>query len=79
MNKTAVLIEEEGDLVINHTSEVKNDFNGRQRRRLYKKIKEATKENKERVEIEIDEDGFKRFKGMIFIPKKRKSNDRKIP
>jgi integrase-like protein len=38
---------------------------------LMKEIKEATHKNTDRQELTIDEDGFKRFNGVIFVPKEK--------
>lgn len=38
---------------------------------ILNEIKEETAKNEERQEIEINEEGFKKFNGLTFIPKKK--------
>ena len=68
--ETQMLIEKDGGLIINKDMEIKMVRYNEEEDEIAKKIKEETKRSKERPELETEEDGYKRFKGMIFVPKK---------
>jgi hypothetical protein len=67
--KMPMLIEENGSLKINKQVKMKMMHMENEDEKLLKEIKKSTKQDKERAELPIEEDGLKRFKGMIFVPK----------
>jgi RNase H-like domain found in reverse transcriptase len=68
--RTEVLIEDNGALVINKHMKLNMITLTEDEKELGKEIKEETKRSDERVELIIEEDGYKRFNGLIFVPKK---------
>jgi hypothetical protein len=62
-----MLIEEKGTLIIN--PKMKSKMITLEKDEILTAIKEETKKQKERTEIEINEEGLKEFNGMIFVPK----------
>jgi hypothetical protein len=67
---TQMLKEEEGNLVLNPKIQLKMISMSMEEKELLKEIREETRRSKERPEMEEDEEGIKRFRGMIFVPKK---------
>jgi hypothetical protein len=65
-----MLKEEKGRLILNPKIQLKMISMDTEEEELVKEIGKETKKSKERPEIEEDEEGIKRFKGMIFVPKK---------
>jgi reverse transcriptase-like protein/integrase-like protein/chromodomain-containing protein len=68
--KTAMLMEDKGALIINRQMKSKIIRMEVDDENVYDEIKNETKKNEERQELTIDEDGFKRFNGLVFVPKK---------
>jgi hypothetical protein len=66
--KTQMLVEKDGALIINRQMKLSMISLNFEDKELIKEIKEATQKS-ERVDIETEEDGFRRFNGLIFIPK----------
>lgn len=66
-----MLVEDNGRLSINKQVKLKMVHLEDANTELYEGIREATKKDAERTELEIEEDGFKRFRGLIFIPKEK--------
>jgi hypothetical protein len=68
--ETSMLIEEDGNLVINRHMKSKMMMISNEDGKMYEDIRTETRKNDERTELQIEEDGFKRFNGLIFVPKK---------
>ena len=68
--KTAMLMEDKGALIINRQMKSKMIRMEVDDENVYEEIKNETRKNEEREELTIDEDGFKRFNGLVFVPKK---------
>ena len=64
-----MLVEENGALVVNRQMKSKLLTNKNTDHELMKAIKRETANSQDRSEIEIDEDGTKKFNGLIYIPK----------
>jgi hypothetical protein len=69
--KAPMLIEKDGSLSINRHVRLKMVHIENVDATLNEEIKEATEKNTERKDLEIDEDGYKRFKGLIYVPKEK--------
>lgn len=67
--KRQMLIEEDGMLVINKQMKISISMKGEADEELLKEIRKATKETSTRTELDIDKEGYKRFNGLIFVPK----------
>ena len=65
-----MLIEEDGALVINKQMKISTTIHDEADEQLLKEIREETKKMETRNELETGEDGYKRFNGLIFVPKK---------
>jgi hypothetical protein len=68
------LIEKEGSLVMNHNMKSKMISMKKEDVELHEEIKKETQKNQERTELPIDGDGYKRFKGLIFVPKDKEQS-----
>ena len=66
---TQMLKEEKGKFILNPKIQLKMISMDTEEEELVKEIGKETKRSKERLGIEEDEEGIKRFKGMIFVPK----------
>ena len=66
---TAMLVEENGALVVNRQMKSKIVTVKNTDHELMKAIKRATSISQDRSEIETDEDGTKKFNGLIYVPK----------
>ena len=66
---TQVLVEKDGNLLPNKEMRVNVVKYQNEDEDIMMKVKEETKMNKERNDLVLEEDGFKRFQGMIFIPR----------
>ena len=67
--KMEMLIEKDGKLTLNRRMKMKMVTNYHEDQSLLNKIKEETETSQERPELQVETDGFKRFKGMIFVPR----------
>jgi hypothetical protein len=69
--KTELLIEENGRLKLNRNMKMNMVTTLREDQELINEIKEEMRDNQGRPELQTDENGYKRFKGMIFVPKNK--------
>ena len=67
--KSQILIEKEGKLMLNKEMKINMVKYKDEDEKLMEEVKEETRKDKERKELEIEQDGFKRFNGLIFIPR----------
>jgi hypothetical protein len=69
--KTQMLIEEKGTLLMNKQMRSKIVRLNRTDESLLEEIRKETLKDEDRKELKIEKDGFKRFNGLTYIPKKK--------